>query len=87
MCESMTGCKGKVDQRKLICMAFNQRSYAVTSRVKAERSKTEAPPQRLEIYRSEWELIMIYHTLYCVVNFFPSLVKCTSCLYHSVCTI
>lgn len=31
-------------------MDFNQQSYAVTSRVKAEQSKSEAPLRRLKIY-------------------------------------
>lgn len=63
-CKSMKGCKSKVHQRKLICMAFNQQSYAVTSRVKAEQSETEAPPRRLKIYpfwmRANYDLL---HTL------------------------
>lgn len=66
VCKSMTGCKGKVHQRKSICMASNQQSYAVTSRVKAEQSKTDAPPRRLKIYpfwmRANYNLL---HTLLC----------------------
>lgn len=65
MWKSMKGCKGKVHQRK-ICMDFNQQSYAVTSRVEAEQSKSEAPLRRLKIYpfwmRANYDLL---HTLRC----------------------